>query len=111
MDILRVCSGPGAGIRDELSVTIYDVMLKFAVRDPARLWRAAAQLLQMGGLDADDVDETIGTIDDPSIDDCLATILLPRTADGCDVIDFEIQHGIDHDGLYAPGQAACLPGH
>ncbi len=74
----------------EESLSDYEIILKLTVRDVALLWRAAAQRLFSGGLEADDIDETIGPIDDPAIDDCLATLALPKSVDGCSLVDFNI---------------------
>ena len=70
---------------------VFDVVLTVTVPDPASLWRAAARRLEGSGLDPEDVDETIGSIDDPSIDDCLATLMLPAAPDGCVLADVQVE--------------------
>ena len=84
----------------EESPSNYEVILKLTVRDVALLWRAAAERLCSGGLEADDIDETIGSIDDPAINDCLATLALPMSVDGCALVDFHV-----HSGSWAKNRA------
>ncbi len=91
MDVSWVCNGDDSILKNDLSLTIYDVILKFAVSDPPSLWRAAAQRLRDSGLGADDIDATIGFIDDPHVDACLAAIMLPMSVDGSELIDFHVQ--------------------
>jgi hypothetical protein len=90
MDGLWACDSDDADHDDTPSSTRYDVILKFNVPDPALLWQAAARRLEGSGLEPGDVDETIGSIDDPSIDDCLATLMLPMVADGCELVDVHV---------------------
>ena len=78
-------------LKGDLSVTIYDAILKFAVSDPALLWRAAARRLEHGGLELDDVHSTIGFADDPLIEECLTTLILPVSIEGSELIDYDIQ--------------------
>lgn len=78
-------------LKGDLSVTIYDAVLKFAVSDASLLWRAAARQLENGGLGLDDVHATIGFADDPLIEECLTTLILPLSIAGSELIDYEIQ--------------------
>lgn len=71
----------------------YEIALQFDVRNAATLWRAAARRLEEYGLERFDIHQTIGSIEDPSISDCLSTLILPRHADGCSLIDVHIQPG------------------
>jgi hypothetical protein len=90
---MESCSGHGGSEQrseEVLLSTEYEVILKFSVQDVASLWRAAAQRLHDGGLEADDVDETIGPMDDPIVSDCLATLALPEGLDGCDLVSFDV---------------------
>jgi len=93
---MNSCLGRGGSetsSQQEKSLTEYEVILKLTVQDVASLWRAAAQQLYSGGLESDDVDETIGPIDDPVINDCLATLTLPKAVEGCDLVDFDVHLG------------------
>jgi hypothetical protein len=47
------------------------------------------------------MDTTIGLAADPSIADCLATLILPRHAPGCDLVDVRIRPGDAIDELFA----------
>ncbi len=71
----------------------YDVILKFSITDSGRLWQAAAQRLRNLGLDAEDIDDTLGPIDDPAIRDCLLTLTMPDPVDGCRLEEFEASPG------------------
>jgi hypothetical protein len=78
----------GLDFGGDVSLTTSDIVLKFSIADPASLWHAAAKRLQRNGLALDDVIDTIGSVDDPSIDDCLTTLMFPMQIDGCDLIEF-----------------------
>jgi hypothetical protein len=67
----------------------FNVILKFSITDSVRLWQAAAQRLRNLGLDAEDIDDTLGPIDDLSIRDCLLTLTMPDPVDGCRLEEFE----------------------
>ncbi|WP_019831322.1 hypothetical protein [Sphingomonas sp. PR090111-T3T-6A] len=78
------------------AIPIYQIALQFDVRSTLQLWHAAAQRLRESGLSTPDIETTIGLASDPSIADCLATLILPRHAPGCDLIDVRIgQSSID----------------
>jgi hypothetical protein len=70
--------------------TRYRLTLSLAITDPAALWAAAAALaMNCPYMTMDDVIETIGPIDSPQIDDCLALLMQPERFGGCDI------HGLD----------------
>jgi hypothetical protein len=81
-------------LKGDLSVTIYDAILKFSVTDPALLWRAAARRLEHSGLEPGDVNATIGFADDPQIEECLTALILPLSIEGGQLIDYEVQPDI-----------------
>lgn len=76
---------------EEISLPQSDVILKFVISDPERLWRSAARRLELGGLDADDLEETIGSIDDPQLEDCLIAVMHPFQIEGCDLIELQMK--------------------
>lgn len=80
---------------------LYQIALQFDVRSTLHLWHAAAQRLRESGLLTPDIETTIGFASDPSIADCLATLILPRHAPGCDLIDVRIGPGRAIDDLFA----------
>lgn len=79
--------------QDDRTIAEFDVILKFSITDTRPLWRAAAQRLQTLGLDADDIEETLGPIDDPTIRDCLLTLTMPDPVDGCRLEECEVRFG------------------
>lgn len=95
----------------------YHVTLAISVDDVAALWAAAAEIcVRDAGLSADEVDETIGPREDPSIEDCLTILALPTRLAGCEVVDFSLK--IANDALNAtaihandqqPASLACCP--
>jgi len=86
-------SGSGGG------APVYEVALQFDIPHALPLWQAAAQRLRDHGLDMADIAATIGSSDHPSIEDCLETLLLPRQADGCDLVDFDVRPGRSEDAF------------
>ena len=69
----------------------YRISLTLAVSDGRALWAAAAaRLLAAPGMTLDDVVEVIGPCEDPSISDCIATVLKPADVPGCLLDDFWI---------------------
>lgn len=69
----------------------YRVTLSLTVRHAGALWDAAVhRALQLPGTRLDDVVEVIGPREDPSISDCLAMLVMPRTLPGCEAEDFWI---------------------
>ncbi len=80
---------------------VFQIALQFDVRDTLRLWHAAAARLRESGLSKLDIETTIGLAADPSIADCLATLILPRHAPGCDLVDVRIRPSDAIDELFA----------
>ncbi len=78
---------------DGQAVSEFDVILKFSVTDSGPLWHAAAQRLRNLGLGDDDIDDTLGPIDDPAIRDCLLTLAMPDPVDGCRLEEVEARPG------------------
>lgn len=72
----------------------YEAILKFSVNDPGLLRQAVGQLLRDKGLGAEEIDDTIGPIDDPSIIDCLAALVMPDVVEGCHIEEFDIHSGV-----------------
>lgn len=67
----------------------YRISLTLAVSDGRALWTAAAaRLLASSGMTFDDVVEMIGPCEDPSISDCIATLVKPDGLAGCLLDDF-----------------------
>lgn len=64
--------------------TGYQLTLSLAVDDPTALWTAAATLAMASpGMTMRDVNETLGPVDAPQLDDCLAMLLQPERFAGC----------------------------
>ncbi|EIZ78730.1 hypothetical protein WSK_2778 [Novosphingobium sp. Rr 2-17] len=69
----------------------YRINLTVAVVDPHALWAAAAaKLLTAPGMTLDDAVDVIGPCEDPSIDECIATLAMPEALPGCIMDDFWI---------------------
>ncbi|HEX8419098.1 MAG TPA: hypothetical protein VF638_03700 [Sphingomonas sp.] len=69
----------------------YRLTLSLAVSDATALWAAAAALaMNLPYMTMDDVIETIGPIDAPQIEDCLALLMQPERFGGCDVDALDI---------------------
>ncbi|AGH49110.1 MULTISPECIES: hypothetical protein [Sphingomonas] len=81
----------------------YRLTLQLSVEDACALWDAAAErCMSVGGLTIEDVEETLGPRQDPSIEDCLITLALPARIAGCTLTDFNLADA--GDGLpVAPG--------
>ena len=63
----------------------YQLTFTLAVTDPSALWAAAAALaMNSPNMTMDDVIETIGPIDAPQVEDCLALLIQPERFGGCD---------------------------
>lgn len=82
--------------------TAYTVIFSLTVEDVPALWSAAAnRALSMPGTTLDDVMDTIGSREDPSIEDCLSMLVAPAPIAGCLLEDFDIRaapfdgHGVD----------------
>lgn len=80
---------------------VYELSLQFDVRSALQLWHAAARRLRESGLSPPDIETTIGLAADPSIPDCLATLILPRHASGCDLLDVRIGPALPVDDPFA----------
>ena len=69
----------------------YRLTLSLAVADATALWAAAAALaMNSPYMTMDDVIETIGPIDAPQIEDCLALLMQPERFGGCEVDALEV---------------------
>lgn len=70
----------------------FDVCLKVDITDAALLWRmAAAHALAVSALEMEDIEEVIGPMEDPSLADCLAMLLVPQSVAGCALTDVRIE--------------------
>lgn len=70
----------------------FHVKIALSVRDIGLLWRmAAAHALTISGLEQEDIEEVIGPLDDPSIAECLAMLLVPQPTAGCVMTDFSVE--------------------
>ena len=91
MDVCVGSKAPGAIAETRNSPGHYRVTLDISVEDVTALWAAAAEIcLRDGGLTPDEVDETIGPREDPSIPDCLTMIALPARLAGSRIVDFTL---------------------
>ena len=82
-----------------------NLTFQFSITDPAALWRAAAQRCMNGtGLSPEDVFETLGPPEDPSVEDCLAMLLSAPLIPGCAIEDMAIEAAED-DLLPLAGEA------
>ena len=70
----------------------FDIAFQITVLDPDAVFAAAkAALIAGSGIwDEADIEGTIGSSDDPLIEDCLAILFQPRTVNGCSVRSFDI---------------------
>ena len=76
--------GPAQGVDPEYRITV-----SLAVTDAAGLWHAARdRLLAAPGGSEEMVEETIGSVDDPQVADCLALLCAPTQIAGCAVEDY-----------------------
>lgn len=75
----------------------YRVELRFSVRDARSLWAAAAaKALAIGLMTLEDVEDTLGPCEDPSIDDCIALLAEPGPVPGCTLAGFHVTR-LSHD--------------
>ncbi|MEO8723664.1 MAG: hypothetical protein ABI395_09115, partial [Sphingobium sp.] len=80
--------GVGAG---DPGGTEFLVTIALSVRDVDLLWRmAATHALSIAGLEQEDVEDVIGVLEDPSIADCLAMLLVPKPVAGCVITSFSV---------------------
>lgn len=71
--------------------TRYRLTFSLAVTDPTALWATAAALaMDSPYMTMDDVIETIGPLDAPQIEDCLALLLQPERFGGCEIDALDI---------------------
>lgn len=69
---------------------VYLVSLTLSLEDAAALWSAAAATAMAApGMTIDDVVDTIGPREDPSIEDCIAMLAQPGRFSGCAVTAME----------------------
>ncbi len=68
-----------------------EIFLRVEIHDAIALWQAAARRLAHCGLDMDDIDETIGPIEDPLIEACVATLALREGLEGCELRDIRLE--------------------
>ena len=69
----------------------YRINITLAVNDVARLWSAAAaKAMAAPGMRIEDVLDTIGPREAPSVRDCIAMLAAPGPLAGCSMDDFWI---------------------
>jgi hypothetical protein len=69
----------------------YRLELSINVRDARSLWAAAAaKALAIGLMTMEDVEDTLGPVEDPSIADCLAMLGEPAPMPGCSFVGFSV---------------------
>lgn len=69
----------------------YRLELSISVRDARSLWAAAAaKALAIGLMSMEDVEDTLGPVEDPSITDCLALLAEPAPMPGCSLAGFVV---------------------
>lgn len=81
----------------------YHITLKLVVEDTGELWNLAAQ--RCIDWTAEEIAETIGPREDPSIEDCLAMVTLPTAIAGCRMVDIAL-HNFDQ-GEGQPRSCDC----
>lgn len=70
----------------------FRIELRVTVTDPRALWAAAAaRALTMAGMTLEDVAETLGPAEDPSIADCLALLAEPGALAGARLEAFTVE--------------------
>lgn len=67
-----------------------EIFLRVEINDAIALWQAAARRLAHCGLDMDDIDETIGPVEDPLVEACVATLALQDGLEGCELRDIQL---------------------
>lgn len=86
-----------AGGAEPLEAADYRVEFRFSVRDARSLWAAAAaKALAIGLMTLEDVEDTLGPCEDPSIDDCIALLAEPGPVPGCTLTGFHVTR-LSHD--------------
>lgn len=85
LDRSSVVAAPGVAARE------YRIELRVSVRDARSLWAAAAaKALAIGLMTLEDVQETLGPSEDPSIADCLSLLAEPAALPGCSLETFTV---------------------
>lgn len=84
-----------------------EILLRVEIRDALALWQAAAQRLAHCRLDMEDIDETIGPVEDPLVEACVATLILPEGIAGCELLDIRLEQ----QPTTLPSSADQLDGH
>jgi hypothetical protein len=70
---------------------VFRLELCISVRDARSLWAAAAaKALAVGLMSMEDVEDTLGPVEDPSIADCLALLAEPGPLPGCKLTHFAV---------------------
>ncbi|QHL89746.1 hypothetical protein GVO57_01535 [Sphingomonas changnyeongensis] len=69
-----------------------DVTVRLSVNDAGSLWAAAAAKALSAGMTIDEIAETIGPREDPSVADCIALLCEPAGLPGCAIEDFTVAH-------------------
>lgn len=67
-----------------------DVTVRLSVNDTGALWAAAAAKALSAGMTIDEIAETIGPREDPSVVDCIALLCEPAGLPGCAIEDFTV---------------------
>lgn len=81
----------GDAARQAMVSREYNISLTLSVTDPEALWIATAErLLTLSDMSMEDVEETIGPREDPSIGDCLAALASPCALPGCRLVDIAV---------------------
>jgi hypothetical protein len=83
--------GEGELAMESAANTEIEILLRVEIHDTIALWQAAARHLARCGLDMDDIDETIGPIEDPLIEACIATLTLQDGLAGCELRDIRLE--------------------
>ncbi|MDF0542544.1 hypothetical protein PX699_09340 [Sphingobium sp. H39-3-25] len=66
--------------------------LKLSVESVAALWSAAARRsMDESDLNEDDIAETFGPPEDPSVEDCLMALALPLRIPGCTMLEVDLR--------------------
>lgn len=97
-------TGPGTLLPER-----YVISMRLSVRDAGLLWRLAAAQAMSRGCTEDDVTETFGPMEDPSLPDCIAMLIGPSDLAGCCFEEFSIipvNAAVGHSGRDRPAHAA-----
>lgn len=77
---------------DKNSPTYYQITATAKVIDAAEIWKEAYRILTKGGLsDPEEIEDLIGSLENPVVEACLETILAtPHRMTGCEYQDVTI---------------------